>query len=270
VAMNLCVGQVVRRGEVQLTITTERPISLVSVHSNAGEGCGRSESPPLLSTNCERDQKEILTPSRRISRQVSGIRSGAPTSFFGNSVPQPPLSPVRDLASPASFTGMPTRCRRTPSSLTSFNLPRDESLQGDATSVPTSRSAFDTWGSGQPFRSPAAAEKAMRSNSHTEVFTDRGDVLHRMCNVTLLSGENEQLKVRGQVIGTFWDERDLGPSLENQDEVQVMVTYVDASERNAPLMFPTQFAQTFGDTETTEGNIIKWKASLCRVGKKFS
>lgn len=110
----------------------------------------------------------------------------------------------------------------------------------------------------------------MRSNSHTEVFTDRGDVLHRMCNVTLLSGENEQLKVRGQVIGTFWDERDLGPSLENQDEVQVMVTYVDASERNAPLMFPTQFAQTFGDTETTEGNIIKWKASLCRVGKKFS
>lgn len=108
-----------------------------------------------------------------------------------------------------------------------------------------------------------------------EVVTDsRGDVLHRMCNVILLcpqaSDKEQQLKVRGQIIGTYWDERDIGPTLDHPGEVQVMVTYVDSSERNAPLLFPTQYAATFGDTETAEGNIIKWKASLCKVGKKFS
>lgn len=112
-----------------------------------------------------------------------------------------------------------------------------------------------------------------------EVVTDsRGDVLHRMTNVILLSphqgianpDREQQLKVRGQIIGTYWDERDIGPALEHPWEVQVMVTYVDATERSVPLLFPTKEAQTFGDTETAEGNIIKWKAQLCKVGKKFS
>jgi len=108
-----------------------------------------------------------------------------------------------------------------------------------------------------------------------EVVTDsRGDVLHRNCNVILLSPQStdreQQLKVRGQIIGTYWDERDLGPTLDHPGEVQVMVTYVDASERSASLLFPTKYALTFGDTETTEGNIIKWKAALCKVGKKFN
>jgi len=95
-----------------------------------------------------------------------------------------------------------------------------------------------------------------------------------MCNVILLSPQTSekecQLKVRGQIIGTYWDERDIGPTLDHPGEVQLMVTYVDASERSAPLLFPTKYASTFGDTETAEGNIIKWKASLCKVGKKFS
>lgn len=108
-----------------------------------------------------------------------------------------------------------------------------------------------------------------------EVVTDiRGDVLHRMCNVILLTPQTpdreQQLKVRGQIIGTFWDESDIGPSLCHPGEVQVMVTYVDPSERGVALLFPTKNAQTFGDTETAEGNIIKWKATLCKVGKKFA
>lgn len=78
------------------------------------------------------------------------------------------------------------------------------------------------------------------------------------------------MKVRGHIIGTYWDERDVGPALDHPGEVQVMVTYVDATERGVPLLFPTKHAQTFGETETAEGNIIKWKASLCKVGKKFS
>lgn len=111
--------------------------------------------------------------------------------------------------------------------------------------------------------------------TQSEVVTDsRGDVLHRMCNVILLSphsvDKEQQLKVRGQIIGTYWDERDIGPPLDHAGEVQVMVTYVDASERNAPLLFPTRYATAFGDTEAAEHNIIKWKASLCKVGKKFS
>eukprot|EP00928_Gymnodinium_smaydae_P028553 TRINITY_DN21741_c0_g1_i1.p1 TRINITY_DN21741_c0_g1~~TRINITY_DN21741_c0_g1_i1.p1 ORF type:complete len:531 (+),score=77.71 TRINITY_DN21741_c0_g1_i1:88-1593(+) len=45
-----------------------------------------------------------------------------------------------------------------------------------------------------------------------EVVTDsRGDVLHRLCNVILLCPQNvdkeQQLKVRGQVVGTYWDTR---------------------------------------------------------------
>lgn len=113
------------------------------------------------------------------------------------------------------------------------------------------------------------------SSTIVEVITDsRGDVLHRNTNVILLSPQSsdreQQLKVRGQIIGTYWDERDIGPTLDHPGEVQVNVTYVDASERSAPLLFATKYAQTFGDTETTEGNIIKWKAALCKVGKKFS
>jgi len=108
-----------------------------------------------------------------------------------------------------------------------------------------------------------------------EVVTDsRGDVLHRMCNVILLSpltGDREQqLKVRGQIIGTYWDAWDAGPALEHPGEVQVMVTYVDASERGVALLYPSKHVQTFADTETTEGNVIKWRANLCKVGKKFS
>lgn len=111
--------------------------------------------------------------------------------------------------------------------------------------------------------------------TQTQVVTDsRGDVLHRMCNVILLlpqsSEKEQQLKVRGQIVGTYWDERDVGPRLDDPGEVQVIVTYVDPSERSVPLLFPTAAAQAFGDTETTDGNIIKWKASLCKVGKKFS
>lgn len=110
-----------------------------------------------------------------------------------------------------------------------------------------------------------------------EIVTDsRGDILHRMCNVILLAPpgpdkSEQQLKVRGQIIGTYWDARfDLGPALDNSGEVQVMVTYVDAAERGAPLLFPTENCQTFGDTETAEDNVIKWKAALCKVGKKFT
>jgi len=109
-----------------------------------------------------------------------------------------------------------------------------------------------------------------------EVVTDsRGDVLHRMCNVILLSPQamdkEQQLKVRGQIIGTYWDEqRDVGATLDHPGEVQVIVTYVDPTERNVALLYPTKYASTFGDTETTDGNIIKWKAALCKVGKKFS
>jgi len=119
------------------------------------------------------------------------------------------------------------------------------------------------------------ARRSIDARTVVEVVTDsRGDVLHRMCNVILLSPQSpdkeQQLKVRGQIIGTFWDERDVGPTLDHPGEVQIMVTYVDASERSVPLLFATKYAQNFGDTETTEGNVIKWKASLCKVGKKFS
>lgn len=111
--------------------------------------------------------------------------------------------------------------------------------------------------------------------TQAEVVTDsRGDVLHRMCNVILLSPQSpdatEQLKVRGQIIGTYWDSREVGPHLDYPGEVQVMISYVDASERHVPLLFPTQYAQTFADCETAEGNIVKWKATLVKVGKKFS
>lgn len=122
---------------------------------------------------------------------------------------------------------------------------------------------------------PRRTSAGPMATTEAEVVTDsRGDVLHKMCNVILLSPQSidkeQQLKVRGQIIGTYWDEQNIGPLLDHPSEVQVMVTYVDASERNQPLLFPTRHAHTFGETETTEGNIIKWKASLCKVGKKFS
>lgn len=124
-------------------------------------------------------------------------------------------------------------------------------------------------------RRQGALDLSIGGATVAEVVTDsRGDVLHRMCNVILLSphsnDKEQQLKVRGQIIGTYWDERDIGPTLDHAGEVQVMVTFVDASERSASLLFPSKCAATFGDTETAEGNIIKWRAALCKVGKKFS
>lgn len=128
------------------------------------------------------------------------------------------------------------------------------------------------------YRQEGRRHTATDAPTIAEVVTDsRGDVLHKLCNVILLAPHShtdreQQLKVRGQITGTFWDhKRDIGwPALDHPGEVQVMVTYVDAAERSVPLLFPTQFANTFGETETPEGNLIKWKAALCKVGKKFS
>lgn len=120
---------------------------------------------------------------------------------------------------------------------------------------------------------------AIRQHSATvaEVATDvRGDVLGRGKSVVLLSfqqsggDKDRQIKVRGEIIGTFWEPFDVGPPLEGAGEVQVLVTYIDPSERNTPLMYPTRDTATFGDTENADNNVIKWRASLCKVGKKFS
>jgi len=115
---------------------------------------------------------------------------------------------------------------------------------------------------------------ARQHTTTAEVVTDsRGDVLHKGTNVILLSqsaDKEQQLKVRGQIIGTYWDEQDLGPHLDHSGEVQLMVTYVDPSERATPLAFPTSHAATFGDVENADSPFIKWRAGLCKVGKKFA
>jgi len=123
---------------------------------------------------------------------------------------------------------------------------------------------------------PAAeARKASLSQANIpDVHDCDSNVLHKLCNVTLLMacGEDskvEHLRVRGTLVGTYSDQSDVGPRLDNPDEIQVIVTYVDASARSLPLLFPGQKARTFRDTETPEGNLIKWRASLCRMGKKF-
>lgn len=292
----------------------------------SGPGGTRSESPPLLSAQ-QRDRDHTVTssPPRSIMRQVSGIRNPVPSvgilAPLGNQQhPPAPLSPPRGPASPSSPQQTPgTMYRKATSSLTSFNIPRDNggappNVEVAPTQQMTSRSsggggcsglggssqggvgAEGRVAPGPPSREASTREKGPRRHERelvrteaplearrttsdgptvAEVVTDsRGDVLHRMCNVILLSPQStdkeQQLKVRGQIIGTYWDERDIGPTLDHAGEVQVMVTYVDASERTASLLFPTKYATTFGDTETAEGNIIKWKASLCKVGKKFS
>lgn len=108
-----------------------------------------------------------------------------------------------------------------------------------------------------------------------EVATDvRGDVLSRGKTVILLprqTGDKErQIKVRGEVIGTFWEPYEGDPPLDNAGEVQILVTYIDPQERSTSLMFPAGDIVTFGDTENADNNVIKWKATLCKVGKKFS
>lgn len=300
-----------------------------------GPAGARSESPPILSG--QRDREQLTSPPpRSIVRQVSGIRNPVPSvgilAPLGNSGPPAPLSPPRGPASPSSPQQTPgTMYRKATSSLTSFNIPRQESGQPPNVEVNpgqqmTSRSSGGGGGLGGssqggigvdrlvsggqlplPTREASTRDKArapreLVRTAHepfapeprrasavdgsagaahrpeatvAEVVTDsRGDVLNRMCNVILLSSQSadkqKQLKVRGQIIGTYWDERDIGPTLDHPTEVQVMVTYVDSSERSASLLFPTKYATTFGDTETAEGNIIKWKAALCKVGKKFT
>jgi len=224
-----------------------------------------------------------------------------------------PLSPARGQASPSSPQQTPgTMYRKAPSSLTNICMTHEGTghsgvEEGQLPQQMTSRSSTGGGGGAPSVSGPLSRcvssignEKPRRRTSDVaawradaqldgradgrrhageatvaEVVTDsRGDVLHKMCNVILLSMQapdrEQQLKVRGQIIGTYWDERDIGPSLCNPGEVQVMVTYVDPSERSVALLFPTKHAQTFGDTETAEGNLIKWKATLCKVGKKFS
>jgi len=305
----------------------------------------RSESPPPLTAQRDRDQTGSSppprTPPRSIMRQTSGpARIPVPAvgillaSMGGSSShPPAPLSPPR--GSPSSPQQTPGTMYRIASnaSTTSFKIPRDDQghlpQQGDGTATQQMTSRSNSGASGvtgrekEPSRlslgmslgtvryvqdtsSSAAAGSSRdissgKSKRHgsdvtlrveaaldgqgrrqladattvAEVVTDsRGDVLHKMCSVILYAPQqgapDVALKVRGQIIGTFWDERDIGPPVDCPGEVQIMVTYVDASERNVPLLFPTRYAQTFGETETTEGNIIKWKAALCKVGKKFT
>lgn len=119
-------------------------------------------------------------------------------------------------------------------------------------------------------------EAPPRQTTTAEVVTDcRGDVLHKNTNVILLSphqtpGTEQQLRVRGQIVGTYWDEIDTGPHLSNASEVQVMVTYIDAMDRGTVLLFPTKQVSTFADTESDMQNVIRWKATMCKVGKKFA
>eukprot|EP00929_Paragymnodinium_shiwhaense_P012248 TRINITY_DN11908_c0_g1_i1.p1 TRINITY_DN11908_c0_g1~~TRINITY_DN11908_c0_g1_i1.p1 ORF type:complete len:464 (+),score=92.05 TRINITY_DN11908_c0_g1_i1:77-1468(+) len=270
----------------------------------------RSESPSLLAAQ-QRDRDTGGSTGgqhRGIMRQVSIVKSPAPSVGIpgpqaGGNIPPAPLSPPRGLAPPSSpQQTLGTMFRRATSSMTSFNIPRGE---GTAPGVPeqappqqmTARGSSGGGDRGST-RAPAEGQNVSRgwqsglrsatnedgridnrrsdgSTTQAEVVTDsRGDVLHKMCNVILLSSQSgdkeQQLKVRGQIIGTYWDERDIGPPLDSPAEVQVMVTYVDASERHVPLMFPTKYAANFGETESPDGNIIKWKAGLCKVGKKFT
>lgn len=90
-------------------------------------------------------------------------------------------------------------------------------------------------------------------------------------NVTLLAPGDAPLRVRGQIVGTYWEQRtDIGPQLRSPGEVQVLVTFVEPGHRSVPLLHPTERARTFGDTETADGNVIRWEAALCRIGKKFT
>lgn len=116
----------------------------------------------------------------------------------------------------------------------------------------------------------------LRHMTVAEVATDfRGDVLSRGKNVILLphqqgSEKERQIKVRGEIIGTYWEPFDVGPPLDTTGEVQVLVTYIDPSERSTQLMYPTRDTVTFGDTENADNNVIKWRAAFCKVGKKFT
>lgn len=262
----------------------------------------RSESPPMLcNPQRERDLAGASSPPPRIMRQVSGIRNlpsvgvVAPTVTGGHAAHQQPAVPQSPPRGPGAAQQLTSRSNggsgggngATGSGATAS--PTGASIPVSVVTSP-SRSMSDARGekvrrqSGgvdnsasvdNPRRHSADIALQPSPTTQTQVVTDsRGDVLHRMCNVILLSPQSaekeQQLKVRGQIIGTYWDERDVGPRLDDPGEVQVIITYVDPSERSVPLLFPTPAAQSFGDTETTEGNIIKWKASLCKVGKKFS
>jgi len=243
-------------------------------------------------------------PPHSIVRQVSGVRnpppaSGISSSTMGSMHPSAPLSPPRGppggLVSSSSPQVTPATMYRTgkaTSSLTSFNIPREgtgplenqpQARRGGAGSGAVaggsgSGGGVGAVGAGEPAgeQRGGVLEPPPRQTTTAEVVTDcRGDVLHKNTNVILLSphqtsGTEQQLRVRGQIVGTYWDENDTGPHLSNASEVQVMVTYIDAMDRGTALLFPTKQVSTFADTESDMQNVIRWKATMCKVGKKFA
>lgn len=257
--------------------------------SRASGPSGRRSESPCFPFGLQHERNEVAGTSPAhggIVRQVSLVRNPVPVpsvgilSTLGNQHHHPPapLSPPRGPASPSSPQQTPAMMyRKATSSLTNFSISREGTGEGTQSQQMTSRS-FEKVEKVHRHSSDMPVSDGRRHVTKptvAEIVTDsRGDVLHRMCNVILLSPQSpdkeQQLKVRGQIIGTYWDERDIGPTLDYAGEVQVMVTYVDPSERSVPLIYPTKHAQTFGDTETADGNVIKWKAALCKVGKKFT
>merc|ERR1719223_2432478 len=230
--------------------------------SRASGPSGRRSESPCFPAGLQHERGEVAGTSPAhggIVRQVSLVRNPVPSvgilTTLGNQPQHPPapLSPPRGPASPSSPQQTPGMMhRKATSSLTNFSISREGTGEGTQGQQMTSRSTekVHRHSSDMPV---SDGRRHVTKPTVAEIVTDsRGDVLHRMCNVILLSPQSpdkeQQLKVRGQIIGT----------------------YVDPSERSVPLIYPTKHAQTFGDTETADGNVIKWKAALCKVGKKFT
>lgn len=222
---------------------------------------------------------------QRISRQASGpaqvptlspgLAGTGGMSSGATSLPSTTCHSKGPMSPPAGPL-IPPSPQPTPASLYR-KAPSSTPMQdGAAPQQMTSQSAAGSCKLG------AALDKVSRRTSgpestQPEVITDcRGDVLHKNCKVVLLqeggSDKYQEIKVRGYVVGTFFDPEPSGPPLDTAAEIQVQISYVDSSEKNTLLMFPatSHGPRTFGDTEQPESSITKWKASFVKVGTKFS
>eukprot|EP00927_Polykrikos_kofoidii_P058105 TRINITY_DN5243_c0_g2_i1.p1 TRINITY_DN5243_c0_g2~~TRINITY_DN5243_c0_g2_i1.p1 ORF type:complete len:514 (-),score=63.88 TRINITY_DN5243_c0_g2_i1:77-1618(-) len=290
--------------QVQLVDSDSKSLAAAATAAAAASGTGLAPKATIatLASIGDRDnpgQKGII-------RQASALLNPVPPDTPYSSAP---MSPSRGPASPSSPQHTPSMMYRRPNaSTTSFSIPREQHRDPHIAQQITSRSCAGSGVDGEIGQGALsrvgslAGENVYRQRTHdggmgtredlltgnrAEVLrlrsagdprrvTDcRGNLLVDMCDVILLSPKSrlsmeQELHVRGKIVGLFSRERDVGPELDDSSQVQVLVTFVDASERNTPLMFPSEAATVFGDTETHSGNVIKWKACFCKLGKKFS
>lgn len=246
-----------------------RQVSGVRNHGQVVAVAVHGGSPPAPMSP-PRGQGPLMTPHTVYRHNSAGTLEEGVAGMAGAPQASPQMS-SRSAASGAGPAGHSGGYPPGPPGQQVHGLGVQGPAKGRVAALPSQPSADVVRGEVAHRQGPAAEAGGQAPSRCQKLLDCRGSELHKDSEVILLvqpRGERKphQVKVRAKIVATHLDMNDAS---QQSGDVQVLVTYVDPSERKTALQFPTESATTFGDAERIGNCFIKWRASLCRVGKRF-